>query len=113
MSTARRAGNTRTRPQKHQNEFAWSFAKHKTDPTTKVIQNVVITNCCRRCTDILNWKISYGKYKPLSRPSKCVKCSNRTIKYAYHVLCTDCSLPNGLCAKCGESAEIVQDNSSE
>lgn len=49
---------TRTRPQKHQNKTAWKAAdKYKTDPKTKIIQNIVVANCCPKCTSVIEWKI--------------------------------------------------------
>lgn len=47
----------RKRPTKHQNTHVWKFDKNKTDPKTKVLQNLQITNCCQRCTDVIQWKI--------------------------------------------------------
>ena len=47
----------RNRPQKHQNATTWVATKHKTDPKTKLTQNVVVTNCCPKCTSVIEWKI--------------------------------------------------------
>lgn len=50
--------NTRKRPQKHQNTTAWNAAdKWKTDPKTKLVQKIVVTNCCPKCTSVIEWKI--------------------------------------------------------
>ena len=49
----------------------------------------------------------YGKYKPLSQPAKCVRCSGKKIKYAYHILCADCVSETGHCAKCNKIEEVV------
>ena len=56
MST--RSGQTkRQRPQKHQNQTEWKANKFKTDPTTKLLENVTVTNCCEKCTGVIQWKI--------------------------------------------------------
>jgi len=106
MST--KAGqNHRTRPQKHQNNTVWKVDLHKSDPKTKLLQSLTVINCCQHCTGVLEWKIKYGKYKPLSKPVKCIKCGERKVKYAYHVLCQDCVSASGYCAKCNKPQEIV------
>lgn len=105
MST--QSGNYRKKPQKHQNTTAWKADKHKSDPKTKLIQSLTITNCCQHCTGVLEWKIKYGKYKPLTQPGKCVKCGEKRIKFAYHTLCTICAESSGHCAKCNKVEEVV------
>jgi len=97
----------RTRPQKHQNQSQWKANKFKTDPTTKLLENIVITNCCPKCTGVIEWKVKYGKYKPLTQPAKCVKCSQRRVKSAYQIICVSCVEETGVCAKCGQKAEVV------
>jgi len=97
----------RTRPQKHQNQSQWKANKFKTDPLTKLLENITITNCCPKCTDVIEWKVKYGKYKPLTQPAKCVKCGGRRVKSAYQIVCVPCVEETGVCAKCGQTAEVV------
>ena len=50
----------RKRPQKHQNKTAWKpnkFGQNKNDTKAKLFGNLVVTNCCTRCTDVIQWKI--------------------------------------------------------
>lgn len=102
MST-KRGQDKKQGPPKHPNSTTWKVDKwNKSDTKTKLLQNLVITNCCARCTDILEWKIKYGKYKPLSAPGKCVKCGEKRVKFAYNVLCAVCVKTDGACAKCGQ-----------
>ena len=60
---------------------------------------------CQRCHDIVLWRINYRKYKPLSGPTKCNVCDQRSIIKAYRALCDHCSLTSKpgekLCTKCG------------
>ena len=49
----------------------------------------------------------YGKYKPLSQPGRCVKCSEKKVRFAYHVLCEACVEATGHCAKCNKPFEAV------
>lgn len=58
--------------------------------------------------DVLEWKIKYKKYKPLTQAKTCTKCHQRNIKKAYHVLCRSCALENKVCAKCLTSSEKVE-----
>ena len=106
MST--RAGQTkRTRPQKHQNQSQWKANKFKTDPTTKLLETITVTNCCEKCTGVIEWKVKYGKYKPLTQPAKCVKCGEKKVKSAYQTICVPCVEDTGVCAKCGVKADPV------
>lgn len=139
---------------------------------------------CQHCKDVLEWKVKYNKYKPLTQPRKwwvqfseyclsglilfwnsiwvaitaldaidttvsqisslpvysnadsvgnyifnhkfskrllcvtthifcaiksydSVKCSQKTVKDAYHIICKPCSLQLEVCCKCGKKEEIV------
>merc|ERR1712002_640473 len=106
MSTQK--GNTkRSRPPKHKNNFAFKNDMHDTSDKTKNLNNLRVSNVCQRCKDCIEWKIKYKKYKPLTVPSKCVKCSGKKVKYAYHIVCTECALQYKICAKCSKAKEVV------
>ncbi|KAI7813584.1 hypothetical protein IRJ41_023198 [Triplophysa rosa] len=62
---------------------------------------------CQHCKDVMEWKVKYNKYKPLTQPRKCVKCLQKTVKDAYYIICKPCALKLELCAKCGKKDEIV------
>ncbi|XP_068461533.1 uncharacterized protein C9orf85 homolog isoform X2 [Clinocottus analis] len=62
---------------------------------------------CQHCKGVLEWKVKYNKYKTLTQPKKCVKCSQRTVKDAYHIICKPCSLQLEICCKCGKKEDIV------
>merc|ERR1712142_939414 len=102
MST--RPGNhVKKKPgQKHQNTHAFKFDKYKTDPKAKMLKNLQVINCCPKCTEVIEWKIKYGKYKPLTVPGKCVECLQKTVKHNYHIRCGPCVEKVQKCAKCGE-----------
>ena len=69
MSSAK--GNVRkSRPQKHQNTTAFKNNLHDTSKRTKVINSIEVTCCCSRCTEVIEWKIKYKKYKLLTVPKK-------------------------------------------
>ncbi|KGN52523.1 uncharacterized protein LOC101206376 [Cucumis sativus] len=91
-------------PPKHQNKYAW-----KPNAGRKINETEVggrfrplsdITGVCLRCKDQIDWKRRYGKYKPLSEPTKCQLCSKRNVRQAYHNLCPGCAKEQGVCAKC-------------
>uniref|UniRef100_V9LC88 Uncharacterized protein n=1 Tax=Callorhinchus milii TaxID=7868 RepID=V9LC88_CALMI len=106
MSSAR--GNVaRRRPQKHQNIVAFKNDKYNTNEKLKKINAKEHSGVCRHCKEVLEWKIKYSKYKPLTLARKCVKCLQKTVKEPYHVMCKPCALKLELCAKCGKKEEIV------
>ncbi|CAH0558169.1 unnamed protein product [Brassicogethes aeneus] len=101
-------GNTgRTRPQKYKNRSAFKNNLHDKSTKTKLINSLHVSDVCVRCKEIIEWKIKYKKYKPLSQPKKCVKCEQKTVKKAYHVMCFDCGRKLEVCTKCCQSKEIV------
>ncbi|XP_051714728.1 uncharacterized protein C9orf85 homolog isoform X4 [Oryctolagus cuniculus] len=62
---------------------------------------------CQRCKEVLEWRVKYSKYKPLSKPKKCVKCLQKTVKDSYHIMCRLCAYELEVCAKCGKKEDIV------
>ncbi|XP_010141332.1 PREDICTED: uncharacterized protein C9orf85 homolog [Buceros rhinoceros silvestris] len=62
---------------------------------------------CQHCKDILEWRVKFSKYKLLSKPKKCVKCLQKTVKDPYHIICRPCAGKLEVCAKCGKEEEIV------
>ncbi|KAI4902836.1 hypothetical protein NFI96_011720 [Prochilodus magdalenae] len=106
MST-QKGGGPRSRPQKHQNTIAFKNDKYGASPQVKKANAKVHDGLCQRCKDILEWKVKYNKYKSLTQPRKCVKCLQKTVKDAYHIMCKACALRLELCAKCGKNEEVV------
>lgn len=64
---------SRQRPQKHQNRVAFKNTLHDTSLRTKQINNLQVSNVCVRCKEVIEWKIKYKKYKPLTQMKTCVK----------------------------------------
>ncbi|XP_057768587.1 uncharacterized protein LOC130988691 isoform X1 [Salvia miltiorrhiza] len=91
-------------PPKHQNKFAWKpNGGVKINPTElggQLRPFSDITGVCFRCKEQIDWKRKYGKYKPLSEPAKCQRCSKRNVRQAYHNLCAGCAKEHHVCAKC-------------
>ncbi|KAF3327484.1 hypothetical protein FCM35_KLT07602 [Carex littledalei] len=91
-------------PPKHQNKYAWKpnagIKINETEVGGKLRPLSEITGVCHKCKEQIDWKRKYGKYKPLSEPTKCQKCGKRAVKQAYHKICTACSKELGQCAKC-------------
>ncbi|KAJ8734785.1 hypothetical protein PYW08_014035 [Mythimna loreyi] len=116
MSTSK-GSNIRKRPQKHQNKTAFKNDLHDKSHKTKFLNSLEITGVCKRCKDILEWKIKYKKYKPLTAPRKCVACEQKTVKHAYHMLCSKCASDKKTCAKCckpveSEDSSVVEEPQS-
>ncbi|XP_023659015.1 uncharacterized protein C9orf85 homolog [Paramormyrops kingsleyae] len=101
-------GNTaRTRGQKYQNTTAFKNNKYGTSVQVKTATAKVHDGVCQHCKDVLEWKVRYNKYKPLTQPRKCVKCLQKTVKDAYYIICKPCALRLQQCAKCGKETDVV------
>lgn len=96
-------GNSR---QKYQNKIA--FKHNPGSKLTQKILNSPVTGLCSKCHELIEWRKRYRKYKPLTVTKKCVDCGEKRITEAYHVLCSECSAKEGVCAKCRQSdSEII------
>ncbi|XP_049752931.1 uncharacterized protein C9orf85 homolog isoform X2 [Loxodonta africana] len=62
----------RSRPQKHQNTFSFKNDKFDKSVQTKKINAKLHDGVCQRCKEVLEWRVKYSKYKPLSKPKKWV-----------------------------------------
>mmetsp|Transcript_6551 Transcript_6551/g.8605 ORF Transcript_6551/g.8605 Transcript_6551/m.8605 type:complete len:180 (-) Transcript_6551:79-618(-) len=83
----------------HQNTYA--FKHNPNSKKTAKILAMPVEGLCRRCTEKIEWRKKYRKYKPLTQPSKCNRCHKRNIKAAYHTICVDCaSKDNKICEMC-------------
>ncbi|KAJ8285180.1 hypothetical protein GJAV_G00023200 [Gymnothorax javanicus] len=98
---------SRTRGQKHQNSTAFKNNKYGATVQVKKANAKVHDGVCQHCKEVLEWKVKYMKYKPLTQPRKCVKCLQKAVRDAYHIMCKACALQLELCAKCGKKEEIV------
>ncbi|XP_008299013.1 uncharacterized protein C9orf85 homolog [Stegastes partitus] len=98
---------SRSRRQKHQNTTAYRNDKYGANAQVKKANSKIHDGLCQRCKEVLEWKVKYNKYKTLTQPKKCVKCSQKTVKDAYHIICKPCSLQLEICCKCGKKEDIV------
>uniref|UniRef100_A0A182R5Q6 CG8675-PA n=1 Tax=Anopheles funestus TaxID=62324 RepID=A0A182R5Q6_ANOFN len=104
--SSKRGDTHRTRAQKHKNTYAFKNNLHdKHTPLIKLITNLNVCEVCEHCKGVIDWKIKYRKYKPLTQPKSCSKCGERKVKRAYHVICRECALASRCCAKCLKSAD--------
>lgn len=105
--SSQKGNSSRTRPQKYKNKTAFKNNLHDTSNQTKVINSIQVSDVCVRCKEIIEWKIKYKKYKPLTQPKKCVKCEQKKVKQAYHVMCLECGRKLQVCTKCCKSKEDI------
>ncbi|XP_054253319.1 uncharacterized protein C9orf85 homolog [Indicator indicator] len=98
---------SRTRPQRYQNARAFKNDKYDTSARRKKINAKLHDGVCQHCKGILEWRVKFSKYKLLSKPKKCVKCLQKTVKDPYHIICRPCAGRLEVCAKCGKEEEIV------
>lgn len=96
MSTKK--GNNTKQGQKHQNTFA--FKHNKNSRLTRKIQEAPLDLLCEHCLQVLQWKIKYRKYRPLSTPGKCNLCELKNILKGHRMICDQCSKQHMLCSKC-------------
>ncbi|KAF7667895.1 hypothetical protein LDENG_00042280 [Lucifuga dentata] len=104
---------SRSRGQKHQNTTAFKNDKYGATVQVKKAKSKIHNGLCQHCKGVLEWKVKYNKYKPLTQPKKCVKCSQKTVRDAYHIICKSCSTQLELCCKCGKKEDIVIPVNSE
>jgi hypothetical protein len=60
----------RTRKQKYQNAGTFKNNLHDTSKTRKDINAIEHKGICEHCKEVLEWRVHYRKYKPLSQPKK-------------------------------------------
>ena len=59
--------------QTYQNSFKY---KHNTkSKKTAKILDTPLDLLCKKCLDLIQWKIDYRKYKPLTKPHRCNLCT--------------------------------------
>lgn len=105
--SSQKGNASRSRAQKHRNTTAFKNDKYGASVQVKIANAKVHVGLCQRCKEVLEWKVKYNKYKPITQARTCVKCSQKTVKDAYHVICKPCSTKLELCAKCGKKEDIV------
>ncbi|XP_067084036.1 uncharacterized protein C9orf85 homolog [Osmerus mordax] len=105
--SSQKGNASRSRSQKYKNTTAYKNDKYGASVQVKIANSKVHAGLCKRCKEVLEWKVKYNKYKPITQARTCVKCSQKTIKNAYHVICTPCSIQLDVCAKCGKKEDIV------
>ncbi|XP_034548587.1 uncharacterized protein C9orf85 homolog [Notolabrus celidotus] len=98
---------SRSRGQKHQNKSAFRNDMYGATVQVKKANSKIHDGLCQHCKGVLEWKVKYKKYKPLTQAKKCVKCSQKAVKDAYHIICKPCSLQLEICCKCGKKDDIV------
>ncbi|XP_076586013.1 uncharacterized protein C9orf85 homolog [Chaetodon auriga] len=104
---------SRSRGQKHQNATAFRNDKYGASVQVKKAKSKTHDGLCQHCKGVLEWKVKYNKYKSLTQARKCVKCAQKTVKDAYHIICKPCSLQLDICCKCGKKEDIVIPINSE
>mmetsp|Transcript_516 Transcript_516/g.1197 ORF Transcript_516/g.1197 Transcript_516/m.1197 type:complete len:249 (-) Transcript_516:1118-1864(-) len=73
----------------HQNKFG--FQHNPCSKKTEKILALKNVNICQRCSDKIEWRKKYRKYKPRTQPGICNECKKRNVSSAYHTICTKCS----------------------
>ena len=107
LEKGRRNPHPTGRVARYQNKTAFVPDPNGKSKKTKKIMATQVTDLCRRCTEQIEWRKQYRKYKPLKQPSTCRDCKEKTVVSAYHNLCKPCADAKGVCAKCCGEEEIM------
>ncbi|XP_030379178.1 uncharacterized protein C9orf85 homolog [Scaptodrosophila lebanonensis] len=105
--SSQRGNVSRTRAQKHKNRYVFKNDLHDKTPQQIRLNKMHVSTVCQHCKDVIEWKIKYKKYKPLTQAKTCTRCQQRNVRKAYHVICRDCAVQARVCAKCLKSADEV------
>lgn len=92
---------SRSGPPAHANKVKYEpnrGDKHNT--LNKLVAALPSGGMCKKCTEVIEWKKSYGKYKPLKQPAKCCGCGKRAVDLPYCQLCEACAIDRQVCPKC-------------
>lgn len=87
----------------NKNKFNPNRYKQEKDRITKGTEFVMTSLCCRRCCEIIQWKVDYGKYVPPELARRCNLCHEKKVTLPYHRICQQCAENNAVCAKCQKS----------
>eukprot|EP00038_Savillea_parva_P015226 m.13448 g.13448 ORF g.13448 m.13448 type:complete len:226 (+) comp3043_c0_seq1:319-996(+) len=104
---SKRKGDLKKKGQKYQNTVAFNPMRWGTTPQQLKIAAAPIGAVCGRCSEKLEWRKKYNKYKPLKVPGACETCKKKTVKHAYHKLCLACAEERKVCAMCKTKGEII------
>lgn len=69
--SSKRGDVGRTRAQRHQNRTVFKNDLHDNSDKIKKLNAMSITEVCLKCKEVIEWKIRYRKYKPLTQPKVC------------------------------------------
>lgn len=74
--------------------------KQEKDRIPREAEFAMTSLCCRRCCEIIQWKVDYGKYTPQEQSRRCNCCHEKKVVHAYHRICQNCAEREAACAKC-------------
>ncbi|CAH2330339.1 Hypothetical predicted protein, partial [Pelobates cultripes] len=77
--SSQRGNVQRSRPQKHRNATVFKNDKYDSNHLTKKLNSKLHDGVCQRCKDVLEWRVKFSKYKPLSQPKKWIRGRVRDI----------------------------------
>ncbi|XP_048434990.1 uncharacterized protein C9orf85 homolog [Pyrus x bretschneideri] len=96
---------------RHQNKFAWKpklgVKINETEVGGRFRPVSKITGVCQRWKEQIEWRRRYGKYKTLTEPAKCLRCTKRPVRQPHHKLCAACAKEQSVCAKCCSRIEQI------
>lgn len=93
------SGAKKSGPPTHANRYAFTHNRNSR-LTRAILSSPISSTLCQACREVIEWRKRFRKYKPLTVPKRCVRCQEKTVKEAYHVICGNCTIKDGACAKC-------------
>jgi formylglycine-generating enzyme required for sulfatase activity len=85
VNTRVRRGDKNKGQPKYMNKT--KYTHNKNSKKTRYILSLPNVGLCEHCTDVIEWKKTYRKYKPLEQPKHCVRCHEASVLHAYHQIC--------------------------
>jgi hypothetical protein len=97
----------------NKNKFDPNRYKQEKDRISKETEFVMTSLCCRRCCEIIQWKVDFGKYTPQEMARRCNLCHKKKVTLPYHRICQGCSEKNAVCAKCQKAPSSERNEATE
>lgn len=87
--------------------------KQEKDRISKETAFVMTSLCCRRCCEIIQWKVDYGKYTQQELARRCNLCQEKKVTLSYHRICQKCAEKKAVCAKCQKAPLVTKGDIAE
>jgi hypothetical protein len=91
-----KTGTKKSQAHKNTHTYELRYRDDKKD----LLKNAALDRLCTHCKEILEWKLKFGKFKPIKEAKKCQTCLKSTVVKPYRAICNKCSDDANKCTKC-------------